>query len=174
MGRRELVELGVVTRPHGVRGEVRVHLHHPESTLFFESETLYLLRDAMPVHRVRAESVRLGPKQIPLVAFAEVNDRTAAERLRGTVVAVHEKDLPRLDQGEWYHRDLVGLAVVGPEGRRAGVVEAVKAYPTIDCLQVRSDDGVREVPMAEPWLVEVDLELGEVHVGSLDDLEVEG
>ena len=173
VARRELVELGVITRPHGVRGEVRVHLYNPASTLFFECQSLYLLHESRPIHRVEVESVRLGRKMCRSWRSRKVTDRTSAERLRGATFAAHESDLPKLDPGEWYHRDLVGMAVVGPSGQRVGVVEAVLPYPTVDSLQVRGDEGVLEVPMAEPWLVRVDVQEREVHVTGIDELELE-
>jgi len=46
-------------------------------------------------------------------------------------------------------------------------------YPTIDCLRVRGHDGVREVPMVEPYFLAANVAGGFVTLGALDDLDVE-
>ena len=60
------------------------------------------------------------------------------------------------------------------EGSAVGVVEQVMAYPASEVLRIRSDRGIFEVPMLDPYLVKIDVESGVVVVDHLEDLEWEG
>jgi len=120
-----------------------------------------------------ALDARPGPRGTPIARVEGVDGRDAAEALRGAELCVRRGDLPPAGEGEWYHVDLVGLAVYDAAGERRGEVTAVIPYPSVDCLEVASDDGVREVPMADPWLVSVDLEAGRVVVEGLEELPLE-
>jgi 16S rRNA processing protein RimM len=168
------VALGVVTRAHGIRGELRVHLYNPESRALFEVDEISLTHPerVLSMSAARVEGVRPGPKGTLLLRLEGVVDRSLAEAMQGAEICVPRSLLPPPDEGEYYLRDLVGLTVTTAEGTSVGEVIEVCSYPTIDCLAVASEDGVREVPMMEPWLVDIDLEAGRAVVGPLDDLPV--
>jgi 16S rRNA processing protein RimM len=165
-----IVELGVITRPHGVRGEVRVHPWNPDSPLLGQLESLILL-EGEGSRRVRVESARKVPKAF-ILALEGVRGREGAEALRDVRVAVLRDELPSLEEDEVYLVDLVGLAVV-QDGKRIGEVVEVLEYPSIECLRVECEDGFREVPLNRPWVEDVDLEAGVVTVGDLEDVPLE-
>lgn len=167
----DMVRLGVIARPHGVRGEVRVHPYNQESELLNEVRTVHLVNEDGSSRRARLKRVRRAPK-VWLAKFEGVNSIEEAEPLRGVYVALPRDRLPALDEGEFYLRDTVGMAVVR-DGERLGEVIEVMLYPSIECLRVAFDDGVREVPAMRPWLKRVDTEAREVRVGDLSDLPVE-
>ncbi len=162
-----IVELGVITRPHGVRGEVRVHPWNEESTLLAELPAVLLLAGD-DAREVRIERARRAPK-VFLLKLEGVDTVEAAEALRDVHVAVSRDALPPLEGDEVYLVDLVGLEV-RQDGARIGEVVDVVEYPSIECLVVRCEDGVREVPLNRPWIEEVDVEAGFVAVGPLDDV----
>lgn len=171
--RAPTVVLGYVARAHGVRGEVRLKLHNPESNTLADLEEVILRpRDGGAPRPWRVHRVR-GTPQAPILTLEGVGDRAAAEALCGAEVTVPREVLPDTAEDEWYVVDLIGAQVRDEGGRVVGEVEDVISYPSIDCLRVRCPDGVREVPMVEPWLVAVDASLGEVHVGSLADVPLQ-
>lgn len=164
-----LVAVGVVARPHGVRGELRVHRLNPESTLLFESSTVTLRQgDASRV--VSVERARMGPKGMVLMTLGTVVGRESADALRGAEVCVPRSALPPTDDDEWYFIDLIGLSASGEGGEALGTIVDVVEYPTITCLCVRDGEDVREVPMIPPYLVDVDLDEGRVVLGLIADL----
>jgi 16S rRNA processing protein RimM len=164
-----LVPIAVVARPHGVRGEVRVSRLNPESTLLYEVDAVILRREGEE-RRCVVEGARQGPKGAVLMRLAGVGDRDAAEALRGTELLVPRSALPPTEEDEWYFVDLIGLEAVDGEGAALGRVVDVLEYPTIDCLAVHDGREVREVPMSEPYLVDVRLEEGRVILSAIDDL----
>lgn len=165
----ELLTVGVLTKPHGIRGELRLHPFNRESSLWDRVEHVVLLLPSGPVER-EVLALRMAPKHV-VVSLADVEGRVAAEALRGVEVAVRRADLPPLEEGEFYFVDLVGLPLVR-DGVEVGRVEGVIEYPSVDCLEVRAEDGVREVPILEPWVVAVEADAGRIVVGPWDDIPV--
>lgn len=168
----DLVVLGVVGRPHGLRGEVRVRPHNPGSELWPSLRQVWLRLPAGTVRQVGVARMRQGERGLVL-ALDGVEGRDAAEALRGAEVCAPRSAFAAPGEDEWYVHDLIGLSVRDEGGNVVGEVSDVIAYPSVDCLCVRAEDGaVREVPMMDPWLLEVDLEAGEVRVGGLEDVPV--
>lgn len=165
------IALGVVMGTHGVRGELRVKLHNPDSELLFGLNAVQL-RAAGASQRYPIVQVRPGGKGL-LVLLGGVDTVEKAQVLRGAELCVARSQLPALPAGEFYHCDLEGLALVDVNGAARGVVERVHEYPAASVLRVRTDRGILEVPMREPYLVSIDLTAGQVVVDQLDDLDPE-
>jgi 16S rRNA processing protein RimM len=165
------IALGLVMGTHGVRGELRVKMHNPSSELLFELDAVHV-RTPQELRRYPIAHARPGGKGL-LVQLSGVDTVERAQALRGAELCVARSELPALPEGEFYHCDLEGLALVDLEGRPFGTVERVHEYPAADVLRVRTDRGVLEVPMREPYLVEIDLPGKRVVVDQLDDIEPE-
>jgi 16S rRNA processing protein RimM len=101
-----------------------------------------------------------------LARLAGVDDRTAAEALRGVELYVDRDRLPAAAEGEFYHADLIGLAVVDTLGQRHGEVLAVCNFGAGDLLEIGlPGSGDSEfVPFTEGYVPEVDLARGRVIV----------
>ena len=77
--------------------------------------------------------------------FEGISDRSAAEALRGSLVEVDRATLPALEEGEYYHADLIGLEAIDRDGNRIGTVAAVENYGAGDLLEVELPDGKRSL-----------------------------
>jgi 16S rRNA processing protein RimM len=160
----EMVEVlvGVIGRAHGIRGEVAVDPRTDEPERRFADGQRLRAEDSGRIFTVvdaRDHSGRL------LVRFAELEDRTVAESVRGTrlVVDVPADEQPD-DDGEYYDRQLVGLQAQSPEGGRLGEVTSVLHLPFQDMLEITTPDGVRLVPFVEALVPSVDLAAGRLTV----------
>lgn len=171
---RELVALGTIARAQGIRGDVRLALYNPESELWETLERVVVRSKNGETKIAEILERRPGPKGSLVVRLDLAADRSAAEALAGAEVCVAASELAPLEEGEIYERDIPGLEVRDRDGRRIGVVESVLNYPTVACIRVRSDEGVREIPLRDPWVVLVDLEAGAITTGDLDDIPFEG
>ena len=112
--------------------------------------------EALSAHRsfndgaLTLKKLRDDGKGGAIARFAEIPDRTAAEALRGTVLTVPRSALPPLDEGEYYHADLLGLAAVSEAGEPLGTVIAVENFGAGDIVEIERADGKRfMVPMRE-------------------------
>ena len=129
------VTLAAVTGAHGLKGEVRLKLFTDSA----ESLKHYASFDAEGRTLTLAAIRQAGAGAI--ARFREVADRTAAEALRGKALTVPREALPPLEEGEYYHADLIGLPVVTPGGDSAGTVTAVENFGAGDVLDIEKSDG---------------------------------
>lgn len=96
-----------------------------------------------------------------VVKLRGVDDPTAAERLRGAIVAAPEDQIPDLPDGVYYVARLVGLKVRDEEGRALGIVRDVLPTGGVDVLEVEEEDGKELlVPLAREIVLEVSQEEG--------------
>jgi len=166
------IELGVIARPQGVKGEVRVHVFNPDSTLLEDLAEVFLIgdEDEEPT-LVEIRSARRGPKAL-LMRLEGVRSREDVEALRGYTLCIPRAALPELEEGEYYHADLIGLeAFEGAES--IGKVVDVLDYPSAECLKIERADGSLEVPMLPKWLDRVDVDAGKVLLKDLDDIPLQ-
>ena len=136
------VTLAVITGAHGVTGEVRLKLFTGDLSGYrsFNGGSLTV------------KSLRNG-----IARFAEVPDRNAAERLRGTELTVPRSALPPLEEGEYYHADILGLACVSTSGEPLGHVVAIDDFGAGDVIEIERPDKKRfMVPMRPPAVPEWD------------------
>jgi 16S rRNA processing protein RimM len=166
------IELGVVARPHGVTGELRVHVFNSESTLLRELDEIFLIgEEGEEPALVDVVSTRQGPKAL-LMRLAGVSSLEDAEALRGYALCVPREALPELEEGEYYHADLIGLEAFDGSESIGKVVDVID-YPSAECLKIQRPGGFLEVPMIPQWLERVDIEGGKVHLKGLDDIPLQ-
>jgi 16S rRNA processing protein RimM len=135
----EQVALAAIVGAHGVGGEVRLKL-------FAESIESLARHPLVQVgeRQLTLKSVKAGGGA-PIARFAEIGDRTAAEALRGSVVTVARSALPPLEEGEYYHADLIGLHCETAKGEMLGTVVAVENFGAGDILEIEKPDGRRSM-----------------------------
>jgi len=131
------IALAAVAGAHGVKGEVRLKLFGDSVDSLARQESVF----AGGVERrlLFARSAGKGA----VARFEGVEDRTAAEALRGTLIEIDRSALPPLEEGEYYHADLIGLPAVDSTGVAVGLVVAVENYGAGDLLEIQLPDGRR-------------------------------
>jgi 16S rRNA processing protein RimM len=130
------VTLAAVAGAHGVAGEVRLKL-------FGEGAASLAQYKCFNDGALTLTKVRDDGKGGAVVRFAEVTDRTAAEKLRGTALTVPRSAMPPLGEGEYYHADLLGLPVVSPDGEPLGTIVGIENYGAGDVLEIELPGGKR-------------------------------
>lgn len=140
-----LIELGVVGRAHGLRGECHVQAWHPESPLWRPGTVFQVLAPGAlaPARPLRALRARRVPDGDVVVAFEGLHSREDAEALRGHVLAVPAETLPAPEADEVYHHEVVGWLAVDPTGAPLGVVTGVLSLPAQDVLALETIAGRR-------------------------------
>jgi 16S rRNA processing protein RimM len=151
--------LGRITGAHGVRGEVRIRTYTqtPESIAAYGP-----LEDEAAARRFTVRKAR-AVKDGVVARLAGVDDRDAAEALSGVELYVARSALPdEMEDGEFYHADLVGLVAVSAEGSALGQVVAVQNYGAGDLLEVRPATGGKTVlvPFTEEIVPDIDFDAG--------------
>jgi 16S rRNA processing protein RimM len=158
------VVVGRIGRPHGVRGQVTVEVRTDDPETRFAPGAVL---DADPPQRgpLTVASGRVQGGRLVL-RFDGIEDRTAAEGLRNTLLSVEaDPDEALDDPDEFYDHQLVGLRVVTVDGHEVGTVADMLHLPTQDVFAVKRPDG-REalIPFVAEIVPEVDLDEGTVLV----------
>lgn len=144
-----LLEVGRITKPHGLGGEVLVSLSSDRTERLDVGSELTTSDGVLVVRASRPHQDRY------IVSFEGIGDRDAAEAVRGTALFAEPIEDP---DALWVH-ELVGATVVERDGTRRGVVESVVANPAADLLSLDSGALVPVVFVTGPprdGVVEVD------------------
>ena len=150
-----LVEIGRIVAPHGIRGQVKVHVPEPSSSVLLQAKKVYISTGGGPVERTVS---RASPSSgTVIMKFDGADDRDAAEALRGAAVFVREDAMPRLPDGEYYLYELQGMAVEDIGGRGHGRVTGLSSNNAQDLLVVTGVDGREHlVPFTRGLIERVD------------------
>ncbi|MCR5873793.1 ribosome maturation factor RimM [Phenylobacterium sp. J426] len=157
-----LILVGRVAGAFGVRGEVRITSFTAEASALLDYRDLKR-EDGAPALTLTSGRPAKGGL---VVRAAEVETREQAEALRGLKLFVPREALPAPDEDEFYITDLIGLAVVDPEGAPLGTIKNVHDFGAGDLLEVQPPQGaswylpftreaVPEVKLADGVLVGV-------------------
>ena len=147
----DAILVGVVARTHGNRGEVIVNSEtdFPEER-FRPGARLMSRRTDGPVGTLEVATMRMHQGR-PVILFMGIASMDEAELLAGTELRIAEdmRDAELLGRGEYFHRDLIGCAVVTESGDAVGDVAAVEGDGNATRLVVRSRRGEVLIPFAD-------------------------
>ena len=139
------IALAAVAGAHGVKGEVRLKLFADSVESLARHKRFWVGGRDLAIRDIRE-----GGKTA-IARFEGISDRSAAEALRGSLVEIDRDQLPPLQEGEYYHADLVGLPCVEKAGEEVGKVVAVENFGAGDLLEVERPDGRRSlIPFRNP------------------------
>ena len=153
--------MAVIGAPHGIRGEMRVKSFTADPLALGDYGPLFA-RDG---RRFTVASIRPA-KEVVVVRFSEVADRTAAEALTGTALFVDRAKLPEdLEEDEFYHADLIGLEVRDETNAAIGTVSAVQNFGGGDIVEVALEgSGPVMVPFTRAAIPEVSVASGFIRI----------
>ena len=144
------VALAAVAGAYGLKGEVRLKLFAESADSLAAQDRVFVGGQVLHLLSVRASG------KGAVARFEGIADRSAAEALRGRLVEVERSALPRLEEGEYYHADLIGLECVDGDGRRIGMVAAVENFGAGDLLDVELDGGRRSLIPFKPGIADLE------------------
>jgi 16S rRNA processing protein RimM len=151
------IVVGLVQRPHGLRGEVSVEALTAFPERFAEGLVVVWRREELE-RELRIVGVRPHGRRL-LVKFDDVADPIAARALQGGELCVPEEDLFRAPEGFFYSHEVRGWACDDPNGRSLGVAAGLEQTPAGPLLSVETGPGkIALVPFAYPIVVRVERE----------------
>ena len=168
----EYLMIGEITKPQGVRGEVKVRPCNCDPERFDGLETVYIQRG----DRYEPLSItvnRLGDDAV-FMNVEGVTDRDQAEKLRGTLLYIDRAHAVPLDEDSTFLTDLYGLKGVVDDGRDLGSIVDVMQPGGNDVYVFKGPLGEVLVPALKSVVLKVDLEAGEMRLSGkrLDEVAV--
>lgn len=138
--------VGKIVAAQGLRGEVRVQTYTENPTDFQKLDVgahICALDNGRKYAPLRIKFIRAIPNSDVIIAHVDnINDRTAAESLRGTELYVNRDTLPALAANEYYQTDLIGMSVVGANVNSPSKVVAIHNFGAGDILELDNGDMV--------------------------------
>jgi len=163
----ELIVIGKIVAPHGVRGDVRVI----PLTDFPDRFTVLKKILIDDVKSLTVDGVKFH-KQFVLLKFQGLNDRNAVEHLRGKLIKVKREDAVRLPEGHYFIGDIIGLQVFTEAGEYVGNISDVLQTGSND-VYVAEQEGKRPVliPALKNVVKQIDIPNKQMIVSLLDKWE---
>jgi len=160
------VIVGRVIGARGLRGELKVEVHSDSPARFTPGNQLYL--DGVPVRIERAQPGRGGV----VLKLATIDDRTAAQRLRGGLLTVPLHDVEPPPEGSYYHFQIIDAEVWSEDGEHLGRVTEILTTPGNDVYVVRKE-GRRDLllPALSDVVLDFDLDARHMRVRVPEGLE---
>lgn len=171
----DLIELGRVGEPYGLKGHVNVLPSSDQPEVLLKTKQWWVSRlresDGGALGRVKAQKptadqIVLEPMRVMsakvhadrIVAYLEgVEDRDVAARFKGGRIYVSRSRFPVLPQGEYYWIDLIGCSVENLQGESLGVVDQVTDHGAHAILSVLEGELNHLIPFVQAYVPEVDL-----------------
>lgn len=129
--------VGKIVAPQGIRGEVRVQSFAENTTDFKKFKVQSSKFNDGDFRFVRA----VPNSNVVIAKIRGVDDRNAAETLRGTELFVNRDALPDLAENEYYQADLIGFDVLRG-GQKIGIVDGFQNYGAGDIIELDNGDMV--------------------------------
>jgi 16S rRNA processing protein RimM len=168
------IAVGVIRKPHGVRGEASVELWTDSADRLGELDEVELLSpDENESRPARIESVRPHVDRA-LVKFAGFESPDDLRAVQNWTIEIPESAARQLEEDEYFIHDLVGLTLVDESGRERGIVRDTEEGGGGVLLRVEGPRGTFDVPFASEICTRIDLSAGKIIVKlpeGLDDLD---
>lgn len=162
--------IGKLRRPHGLNGEISMEIYTDFPERLVPGVQLFVGEAHLPIHLVKARQ----HQELLLVTLQGYQNREAVGALRNQIVFVPVAELPDLEEGEYYHHQLIGLKVIGESGQYLGQIEGILETGANDVFVVRSEDQAEFLlPYLDSLVIKIDLERGEYHTRLLPGLLAE-
>ncbi len=165
----DLLVIGRVTKPHGIRGEVRVKPFTESVGTICGLVQVYIRRSGREEKMIRIVEARTH-KNVVLLKFEGIIDRQGAEDLAGAEILARREWLPDLEEDEYYWADLIGLDVFDEQDRNLGKAVYIISAGADDIVVLEKNGREILIPFREEIILEVDLEGGRLLVSPPEGL----
>lgn len=156
--------IGEITKPQGVRGELKLRPITCDFERFDGLKVAYLKRGDT-YEEVHLTVNRISPDAV-FFNMEGIDDRNAAERMRGEMLYIDREHAVELDEDSTFICDLIGLKGILSDGRDLGTLKDVMQPGGNDVYVFQGPMGEVLVPALRSVVDKVDLDAGEIHLNA--------
>lgn len=154
----ELIAIGYITGPHGIRGEVRVKPANANLDEFILYEKVYVTTESGRVQIYTPENVRHHKSRL-IMSIKEIKTRTLAYELKNSTIQVKASELPPLEEDTYYEYQLLGSEVYNTEGTYLGILDDILYTGGTDVFVIDLEDGDEKlIPAVKENICEIKVE----------------
>ena len=167
----ETFQVGVIASTHGLAGEVNVFPTTQDPERFKKLKKVTL-------HTQKGEEILLDVvsarffKKFVIVKFKQFNNINEVEKFRGCELTIERKDAMKLEKGEYYCADLIGLKIVDEEGNELGTLTEILQTGANDVYEMERKDSEEKIyiPAIKDCVKNIDIEAGQIIIHVMDGL----
>lgn len=165
----DLLQVGVITTTHGIRGEVKVYPTTDDVHRFEELESV-LLDTGKEYRELKIKSVKYF-KQYAILKFKGIDNINDIEKYKGKSLYVTREHAVKLKKDEYFIADLIDMQVELEDGTAFGVLTDVMQTGANDVYCIRTEEhGEVLIPAIKDCILDVDVEAGKMKIHLLDGL----
>ncbi len=161
--------IGRISKPHGIRGAVKVEPITDDPARFSLLEHVYIGPEDKPGDAVNIDKVQFQNKFI-ILSLAHVSSREAADELRGLYLHIPTDEALELPNGSVYFFKLIGLEVFTPNSEFVGTVKDYQEYPASGMFVVEHNEHEYLIPDVPDIVESVNLDDGKIIINPIDGL----
>jgi 16S rRNA processing protein RimM len=150
--------VGKITSPHGLKGEVKVYPLTNVPERFYELPYVWIFYEQDLQIKYEIENVKITPKGMVLLKLKGIDTRNEAERLKGMLLKVDEENAIKLEENEYFIADLIGMKVYTEEGELLGTLKEVLKTGANDVYVVNASKREILLPAIKEVIRKVDVE----------------
>jgi 16S rRNA processing protein RimM len=169
---QDWVAVGKVTRPHGLKGEMKFRPFTKDEDILKDIGLVKLGRDENAGQELQVENLR-GHYSKRIVKFKGFNSIESVQELSGDSLYIRREDFKALPEGEYYWFEIEGLNVYDEEGGYYGQVVEIMKTGSNDVYVVQDADKEILLPMIDSVVKVIDLEQGKLIFKNVEGL-IEG
>lgn len=139
------LEVGEMVNTFGIKGEIKVY---PYVDYLDKIKNIYIKDQKMVISKIRFQ------KNVAIIKLKGIDDINLIEKYKGSTVYIDESELPKLPEGKYYIKDLIGMDVITDEGKVLGKLDDVFNTGANDIYQV----GDILLPATDEVLKKIDIE----------------
>lgn len=154
--------VGVISAAFGVKGLVKIKCFTDTP---YDIGAFQMVFDPVTRRSFLIEVVSVK-KDFAFAKIAGVSSRTEAEKLQNTKLCIYRSELPKTQEEEYYHTDLLGCSVYYDDGLYLGQVIAVHNFGAGDVVEVYDSATSREAfyPFNKEFIQEVDISTKRIQI----------
>ncbi len=140
-----------IATAHGIKGLVKLHVFVENTDLL--NGDLFTAETGEKTLKIKLKN---ATAKHWLAEIDGINDRTEAEKLRGTNLFIHKNSLPEPDEGEFYINDIIGLPCISQDGESIGKIIAFQNFGAGDLLDIQPENGESfYLPMTDDTILDI-------------------
>ncbi|AAM24681.1 16S rRNA processing protein RimM [Caldanaerobacter subterraneus subsp. tengcongensis MB4] len=150
--------VGKVTSPHGIRGEIKVYPLTNVPERFYDIPYIWVFDEKDIPCKYEIENVKITSKGMVLLKLKGIDSRNDAEKLKGLFLKVDAENALKLEEDEYFITDLIGMKVYTEEGELIGTLEEVLQTGANDVYVVKAKEREVLLPAIKEVIKKVDVE----------------
>lgn len=130
----KLIPAGKISSAHGIKGDLKLfsYLESPENFRLYKN---FYNKDG---EKIKFTFLRTQ-QNFAIIRLENINDRTAAEKIKGTEFFLNREEMPETKKGEYYYEDLIGLKVLASD-KKIGQIRSINNYGAGEIIEIEYYD----------------------------------